>query len=109
MTVPGKTSAERTAYRLRYANKRRLALLVKIAEPGLRDGEGLCAQCKNSFPLSGLFVDHIDGITWNRLKLSPQMRYAKYHRELEAGVKMRALCSSCSGRDGAYRRGTRRY
>lgn len=109
MTVPGATPNERTSYRLRYATKRRIALLVKIAAPGERDGEGLCDECKKSCPHSELVVDHADGITWDRSKLSPQMRHAKYWREFKAGVKLRALCNCCSGTDGARRRGRRRY
>lgn len=101
MTVPrakDEHSRGRTRDRIERAVRRREALINVLAP----DGE--CPECGDRFPASQLVVDHVDGITWDRSKLSPQMRAAKYWREHAAGVPLRALCNSCSTRDGNARR-----
>ena len=106
MTVPAAKDAfarGRTRDRIERAVRRREALVDELAP----DGE--CAECGGHFPSSRLVVDHVDGITWDRGKMSPQMRAAKYWREHNAGVPLRALCIECSCRDGARRRGQRRW
>jgi hypothetical protein len=108
------TPQERTADRLRRAVNRRVALVRVLAEPG-PNGGGLCANCKTEHGHGNLEIDHVDGILWDRYKMSPQMRAAKYWREHRAGVRLRALCSPCNGVDGAtnkkktYRQRRRRF
>ncbi len=99
----GATARERTRIRLAYAVARRAAL-IKLLAPDLR-----CAECGSEHKAEDLIVDHVLGITWDRSRMSPQMRAAKYWREHAAGVRLRALCVSCSCRDGAARRGRHRY
>lgn len=101
MTVPpprDNGAAERTRKRLAYAVRRRERLIMELA-PDLR-----CAECGVQFQVSALVVDHVNGITWDRSTMSPQMRVAKYWREHNAGVPLRALCNPCSCRDGARRK-----
>lgn len=97
-----KHANERTRARIASAVRRREALIEQLAP----DGE--CAECGNHFASSELVVDHVNGITWDRSKMSPQMRAAKYWREHTAGVPLRALCNPCSSRDGAYRKHTQK-
>jgi hypothetical protein len=86
---------ERTRKRLGYAIRRREAL-VEVLAPDLR-----CAECgTRCFHASQLYIDHVDGRTWEASSLSPQMRAARMWREYNAGIPLRALCTSCSGRDG---------
>jgi hypothetical protein len=90
---------ERTRRRLGYAMRRRDSL-IEVLAPDLR-----CAECGDQHAsASELVVDHVDGITWNRYKCSPQMRAARYWREHELGVPLRALCMPCSENDGRARK-----
>lgn len=101
MTVPpprDNGAAERTRKRLAYAVRRRERLIMELA-PDLR-----CAECGVQFEVHELVVDHVNGITWDRSTMSPQMRAAKYWREYSAGVPLRALCNPCSCRDGNRRK-----
>ncbi len=95
------TKAERKAD---YAAKaarivRRRGELVRLLSPELK-----CAGCGNQAKgPAELIVDHVDGKSWTASKLSSSQRIARYWREYKAGIPMRALCSTCSDRDGAYR------
>ena len=88
----------RTRKRLERMRRRRERLVEELA-PDLR-----CAECGESRHVSELVVDHVEGILWDRSKMSPQMRVARYWREYAAGVALRALCTTCSCSDGARRR-----
>lgn len=92
------TANERTRERTRYAVRRRLDLIDEIA-PDHR-----CAECQKRFPSHELTVDHVDGRDWCIDEFSPSMRAARYWREYEAGVAMRALCNPCNGTAGGSRR-----
>lgn len=93
------TPNERTRRRLEYAVRRRESL-VELLAPDL-----CCAECGTKQPSAAqLVIDHVDGVTWNRYTLSPQMRAARYWREYHAGIPLRALCNSCSATDGNQRR-----
>lgn len=79
--------------------KRRRAQLIEQLAPDLR-----CAECGEQFDSPAhLEVDHVDGAGWSHRSLSSTQRVAKYRREYATGVALRALCRSCSGRDGAVR------
>lgn len=101
------TPNERTVARLARAHRRRVALLRILARPG-PNGGGLCDECGVEHAHASLEVDHVNGIEWDRYKMSPQMRYAKYWREHEAGVQLRALCQPCNARTGQRFRKRRR-
>ena len=102
------TSRGRTAIRLYYYRRRRAELVVAIAKPAPVGLGYLCDECGAVHHESQLEIDHVEKVTWNVRRFSPQMRVARYWREFKAGVKLRALCSSCNGRDGGVRR-WRRY
>lgn len=59
---------------------------------------GRCDECGLAHPLE---VDHIEGRGWDPASLSKAQRAARYWKEYEDGVPLRALCRSCNGRDGA--------
>ena len=88
------TPAERTAYQMKYANKRRLDL-VKLLSP-----EGVCALCGEVVGYDALEVDHVDGISWDHNGLNPTRRYARYWKEHRDGVRLRAACQPCNGSAG---------
>lgn len=88
------TPQERTAYQMKYANKRRLDL-IKILSP-----EGRCAECSEIVGHDGLEVNHVDGIGWDHNTLAPHRRHARYWREYENGVALNALCQPCNGSAG---------
>lgn len=67
-------------------------MLLKLAP------DGKCDECKSKGDLE---IDHVDGRSWDPAELSAEQRIAKYEAEYEDGVKMRALCRSCNGSDGA--------
>jgi hypothetical protein len=97
------TSAERTAYKAKYAHKRRLDL-VKLLAP-----DGRCAKCDGIFEHEQLEVDHVDGIGWDHNSVNQHRRYARYWREHEQGVPLRAMCPPCNQSDGQrFRRGYER-
>jgi len=85
---------ERTAYQMKYANKRRLDL-IKVLAP-----DGRCAKCGDSVGHEALEVNHVDGIDFDHNKLAPHRRHARYWREYNAGVLLNALCQPCNGSDG---------
>lgn len=91
------TPAQRTAERTFYASRRR-ADLVRVLSPECR-----CAKCGQVFDVEDLLIDHINGRTWIVESCSLSVRVARYWREHEAGVPMRALCRRCSGQDGGLR------
>jgi hypothetical protein len=66
--------------------------------------DGRCACCRRKRPLE---VDHVDGVTWRQRRLNFRNRVDRFVREFQAGVRLRALCRECNGRDGAQRE--RRY
>lgn len=89
-----------------YARRRRIRLL-EILAPDSR-----CAECGEQRPIDELQVDHVDGCTWNKNKLSRWSRVALYWREFAVGIPLRALCGSCNSSDGALRfrwHGRKRY
>jgi hypothetical protein len=63
-----------------------------------------CAECGGQVghPRE-LEVDHVNGITWNRRAVSAKARVDRYWTEYETGIRLRALCDPCNGRDGANR------
>lgn len=89
---------ERNARTLRSAVRRREALIDELAP----DGE--CAECGEHFAARDLVVDHVDGVDFDRYRMSPQMRAARYWRQHLAGEPLRALCNPCSCRDGNRRK-----
>ena len=97
------TSNERTAYQAKYTVKWREDL-IRLLAPDCR-----CAICGEVFDPPDLEIDHVDGITWDHDLLSSHRRVARYWREYESGVKLRALCRSDSRSDGIRWRGHRRY
>lgn len=102
MNAPSMDERERRRVRNRKNSdgaKRRRAELVEELAPDLR-----CAECGNQFDSAAhLEVDHVDGAGWSHRALSSSARVARYRREHREGVALRALCRSCSGRDGAIR------
>lgn len=72
------------------------------ARPGL--GYGQCSRCHRYFSHDRLEIDHVDGATWNKRRCNAWVRVARYWREFQAGVKLRALCRSCNGGHLNYRR-----
>lgn len=78
---------------------RRRAELVLLLSPDLT-----CACGTKAASAAELVIDHADGKSWTASKLSSSQRVARYWREFEAGIPMRALCNPCSDRDGAFRR-----
>lgn len=109
--------------RLQYAKERRERLVEVLCkrdydahvarcaltgtEPDLRSGPGYgqCVRCRRYFSFDRLEIDHIDGATWNQRACNAWVRVARYWREFEAGVLLRALCRSCNG---GYRNNRRR-
>lgn len=74
--------------------------LVRTLSPDL-----LCAGCGwRARRPSQLEVDHIDGRMYVLRTLARWTRVRRFWRELEDGVRLRALCRSCNGSDGARRR-----
>jgi hypothetical protein len=69
----------------------------------------MCAGCGDKFAHAELTVDHVDGCTWNKTRLNRWSRVARYWREYEIGIRLRALCGSCNSSQGAQFRGRRRY
>lgn len=78
----------------------RLRGLLLILAP-----DGRCAVCKRKRPLE---VDHVDGCTWSRRSLNRWARVNRYVREFRSGVRLRALCRSCNGSDGAKKQAQRK-
>lgn len=91
------TPNERTAYQARSAKRRRVSL-VRLLSP-----DGCCARCRRKHPHERLVIDHPNGRLWIASRLSMSCRAARYWREYKAGVKLRALCRSCSVLDGGRR------
>lgn len=108
-------------YRLRYAKRRREALVALLcaweyeahaaeriaigdeSDPIPGPGYGRCAKCHcyRSFDL--LEVDHVEGCAWDKRKVNAWTRAARYWRELKQGVRLRALCRGCNASDGSIR------
>jgi hypothetical protein len=97
------TPQERTAYQMKYANKRRRDL-IKALSP-----DGCCARCGELVGHDALEVNHVDGITWDHNKLAPHRRHARYWREYESGVLLNALCQPCNGSTGQQFRGRKTH
>lgn len=96
------TANERTRENGKYAARRRRDLIDLLAP------DGRCAECDDQVGSDGLEVDHVDGRLWLVDEVSPSVRYARYWREFDSGVPMRALCKSCNGTIGGARRYGRR-
>jgi len=88
------TANERTRERAKYAHKRRLDLIKRLSP------DGICAGCGKQVGHENLEVDHQNGIGWQHESLNQHRRYARYWKEYEAGVAMRALCIPCNASDG---------
>lgn len=88
--------------RIEQANALRITLVMHLAK-STAPGRGQCAECKESVDYELLEVDHVDGRLWSARALSSFQRVVRYWNELFAGVRLRALCRSCNGRDGAIR------
>lgn len=58
-----------------------------------------CAHCGES-NATLLTIDHVKGITWDRLKLRYDRRINKYLDEYSNGIPLRVLCLICNGRYG---------
>jgi hypothetical protein len=54
---------------------------------------GVCENCGSTEDLE---VDHPNGRDYKLVAMDQTMRLARYFRELDAGVKLRVLCSSCN-------------
>lgn len=57
--------------------------------------------CKNCGTTDNLELHHVDGKSWDPVKMSPQMRIKQYEQDHSNGL-IDLLCKSCNGRDGAY-------
>ncbi len=88
------TAADRTAYHTKYSVRRREQLIRDLA-PDLT-----CGRCGLGCSVDQLLVDHVHGRLWLVERMSASVRAARYHRERNAGVAMRALCARCSGHTG---------
>lgn len=86
-----------------YARRRRTALCEKLSP------DGTCEGCGEKFAHAALTIDHIDGCTWNKTRVSAWMRAARYWREHRSGIRIRALCRRCNSSFGAQFRGRRRW
>jgi hypothetical protein len=95
------TSAEKGAR----AFARKLALL-KVLSPDRRCQMPACGRRCRAW--DGLEVDHVDGRDWSPRKLNRWSRVARYWREYEAGVRLRALCRSCNAGYNPKRRASSR-
>lgn len=94
----GRPWAERKWATISAAHAKRVELL-QILSPDRR-----CADCgtrKRSY--DALEIDHVEGRDWDPRKLNRWSRIARYWREFKAGVKLRALCRKCNGKDGRAR------
>lgn len=83
----------RNQERLKYAKRRRRALVTKLG--------GVCADCGSKRRLE---IHHVEGRTWDVEKLSPQCRAARYWREYREGIPLAVLCKSCNSKRGDPRR-----
>jgi hypothetical protein len=92
------TSSERTRERSHYAARRRRDLIDVLAP------DGRCAECDDQVGSDQLEVDHVNGREWMIENVSASVRYARYWREFESDVPMRALCKPCNGSTGGARR-----
>ena len=70
--------------------------------------EQLGAECDSCGDTADLEIDHQDGRDWEPRTKSRWQRIRIIKRELAAGVRLRLLCRSCNGHDGAFRRRGRR-
>jgi hypothetical protein len=85
-----------------------LQLRVSLLEVLAPDGR--CAECGAAHEIEQLEVDHADGRTWYGRGLNFLDRIRRQWRELDAGVRLRALCRSCNASQGTRRfRGRARY
>jgi len=84
-----------TQRRARKAKARLLELIQRLAP------DGCCAQCGLHFGVGALEVSYTDGAPFKPNQLGRWDRVARYWRDYEAGVEMRALCSSDNRRVGA--------
>jgi hypothetical protein len=89
--------------RWQYGAERRVALLRVLAGVLPSANRASCAECGAEYRVEDLVVDHVDGRVWDLKALGSWNRAARYWREFRAGVRLRALCISCSCRDGARR------
>ncbi len=85
------------------ARRIRTATLRAITKGQLRARVAPCAECEKKFHYSRLEIDHVDGRTWSPRKFDSLKRSLKYVAEFAAGVRLRALCRSCNGKDGRRR------
>jgi hypothetical protein len=86
-----------------YARQRRVQLCAVLSP------DGNCAVCDENVGHDALTIDHVDGCTWNKTRVNAWMRAARYWREYQSGVKLRAICGSCNSSMGQQFRGRRRW
>lgn len=93
----------------RFEPRAELALQLRVSLLELIAPDGVCARCRSPFELEELEVDHAEGCTYNKRRLSAWGRAARYWTEYDSGTPLRALCKSCNSSDGQRFRGRRRY
>lgn len=74
-----------------YAAERMTALIAILAP------DGRCALCGTKPRTKRLQIDHVDGRDWTPRNHNAWIRAARYWREFESGVRLRALCKRCNG------------
>lgn len=79
------------------AKFRRIALLKKLSP------RGICAGCGARHAVAELEVDHVRGRLYESNRMDSLARVERYEAELAAGIELRAVCRSCSARQGGMR------
>ena len=92
------------ADRSEYGLQLRVSLLEVLAP------DSSCAECGDTFELEQLELDHVDGRTWYGRGLNVLDRIRRQWRELDGGVRLRAVCRRCNASQGTRQfRGRPRY
>lgn len=77
-------------------DENRRQVLLRTLSP-----EGKCSLCNEK--ADDLEIDHVNGRDWQPREMTTNQRIERYWKEFSTGVKLRALCRSCNGTDGAHR------
>jgi hypothetical protein len=85
--------AERRKATSPYYAAQRMEALRRALAP-----DGRCALCGMKPRKIALQIDHVDGRDWTPRQHNAWIRAARYWREFEAGVRLRALCRKCNGK-----------
>ncbi len=92
------------------ADRAELGLQLRVSLLEVLAPDQRCASCGDQCELEQLEVDHVDGRTWYGRALNFLDRIRRQWRELDQGVKLRALCRRCNASEGTRRfRGRARY